>query len=92
MSLRPQAATPGMLEHMGRFLLTVVAFFAGLFVVGAVAVWLLKAVLGAMVYLIVGAAIVAAVGLAFSRARRSVGSQRNRNRISAATQTWRQRH
>jgi O-antigen/teichoic acid export membrane protein len=78
---------------MGRFLAGTVAVILGLVVVGALAIWLLKALLGVAIYLIVGAVVVGGGVLLYRRAKRAVGpGTRTRNRLDAAASTYRQRN
>ncbi|GAA4257440.1 hypothetical protein [Dactylosporangium darangshiense] len=77
---------------MGRFLVGAIAVVVGLFVVGAIASWLFHALLGSIFYLIVGALVVGGAIWLYGRAKRSLGSTRNQNRIEAAMSTWRQRN
>jgi O-antigen/teichoic acid export membrane protein len=78
---------------MGRFLAATVAVIVGLVVVGAVAIWLLKALLGIAVYLIVGALVIGGGVYLYNKAKRAVGpGTRTRNRLDAAASTYRQRN
>jgi O-antigen/teichoic acid export membrane protein len=78
---------------MGRFLAGTVAVVVGLFVAGAIAVWLFKALLGAVFYLIVGAVVVGGAVWLYGRARRGLsGGSRNQRRLEATLATWRQRN
>jgi O-antigen/teichoic acid export membrane protein len=78
---------------MGRFLAGTVAVILGLVVVGAVAIWLLKALLGIAVYLIVGALVIGGGLYLYGKAKRAVGpGTRTRNRLDAASSTYRQRN
>ena len=78
---------------MGRLLAGTVAVVVGLFIAGAIAVWLFKALLGAIFYLIVGAVVVGGAVWLYGRARRSLsGGSRNQRRLEATLATWRQRH
>jgi O-antigen/teichoic acid export membrane protein len=81
-----------MLGGMGRFLMATVAVIVGLFVAGAIAVWLFNALLGAAFYLIVGAAVVGGAVWLYGRAKRGLGSGRNQRRLEATLATWRQRN
>ena len=77
---------------MGRFLAGTVAVVVGLFVAGAIAVWLFKALLGAVFYLVVGAVVVGGAVWLYGRARRGLsGGSRNQRRLEATLATWRQR-
>jgi O-antigen/teichoic acid export membrane protein len=76
--------------NAARLLAWVVLPLVGLVLVGALAIWLLKALLGLAIYLIVGAAVVGAGVLVYRRVQRSIGpGTRNRNRIEAAARTYR---
>jgi thiol:disulfide interchange protein len=78
---------------MGRFLAGTVAVIFGLVLVGAVAIWLLKALLGVVVYLLVGAVVIGGGVYLYRRAKRAVGpGTRTRNRLDAASSTYRQRN
>ena len=78
---------------MGRFLLGTVAVLVGLVVAGALAVWLFKALLGVVFYLIVGAAVVGGGAFLYYRAKRALGpGTRMRNRLDAASETYRRNH
>ncbi|WP_327005107.1 hypothetical protein OHA72_60590 [Dactylosporangium sp. NBC_01737] len=77
---------------MGRVLAGIVAVVVGLFVVGAIAVWLFNALLGAAFYLIVGAVVVGGAVWLYGRVRRNLtGGSRNQRRLEATLATWRQR-
>ncbi|MDG6104259.1 hypothetical protein Daura_11535 [Dactylosporangium aurantiacum] len=77
---------------MGRFLAGTVAVVVGLFVAGAIAVWLFKALLGALFYIVVGAVVVGGAVWLYGRARRGLsGGSRNQRRLEATLATWRQR-
>jgi hypothetical protein len=77
---------------MGRFLAGTVAVVVGLFVVGAIAVWLFKALIGAAFYLIVGAAVVVGGVWLYGRVRRGLtGGSRNQRRLEAFLATRRNR-
>ena len=73
-----------------------VGIVAGLFalvVVGVLALWVFKALLGIVGYLIVGALVVGGGMYLYSKAKRAVGpGTRTRNRIDAAASTYRQRN
>ncbi|UWP84801.1 hypothetical protein [Dactylosporangium fulvum] len=77
---------------MGRFVVGAIAVVVGLFVAGAIAFWLFKALLGVLFYLVVGALVVGGAVWLYGRAKRSLGTGRNQRRIEAAAATWRQRH
>lgn len=77
---------------MGRLIAGTVAVVAGLFVAGAIAVWLFNALLGALFYLIVGAVVVGGAVWLYGRLRRGLSSgSRNQRRLEATLATWRQR-
>jgi uncharacterized membrane protein SirB2 len=60
--------------------------------VGVLAIWLLKALLGLLIYVVVGALVVGGAVYLYGRARRAVApGTRNRRRIDAATETYRTR-
>jgi hypothetical protein len=64
----------------------------GLVVAGMIAIWLIKALFGLIVYLIVGAAVVGGGIYLYNRARRAVGpGSRARRRLEAARETYRTR-
>ena len=82
-----------MLVGMGRFLLGTVAAIAGLVVVGALAIWVLKALIGIIAYVLVGALVIGGGMYLYSKAKKAVGpGTRTRNRIDAAAYTYRQRN
>jgi hypothetical protein len=82
-----------MLVGMGRFLLGTAAMIAGLVVVGVVAIWLLKALIGIIAYVLVGALVIGGGMYLYRKAKRAVGpGTRTRNRIDAAASTYRQRN
>jgi hypothetical protein len=61
--------------------------------IGVVAIKLFEAVLGFGVYLLIGALVAAGAVYLYGRAKRAVApGSRNRNRIEAATQTYRERN
>ncbi|MET7420807.1 hypothetical protein [Dactylosporangium sp. NPDC005555] len=77
---------------MGRILAGAVAVVIGLFIVGAIAVWLFQALIGAAFYLIVGAAVVAGGIWLYGRAKRGLSTGgRNQRRLEATLATWRRR-
>jgi hypothetical protein len=77
---------------MGKFLLTVVGGLIGLIIVGALAMWLVHALIGVIGYIIVGALVIGGGVWIYNRAKRAVGpGTRNRNRIDAAYKTYKQR-
>lgn len=63
---------------MFRFLLMAIATVAGLVIVGMLGIWLLKAALGLIGYIIVGALIVGGAMYLTRRARRALGTPRQR--------------
>ena len=82
-----------MLVGMGRFLFGTVAMIAGLVVVGVVAIWLLKALIGIIAYVLVGALVIGGGMYLYGKAKKAVGpGTRTRNRIDAAAYTHRQRN
>ena len=82
-----------MLVGMGRFLLGTVALIAGLVVVGALAIWVLKALIGIIAYVLVGALVVGGGMYLYRKAKKAVGpGSRTRNRLDAASSTYRQRN
>ncbi|MBT8223937.1 MAG: hypothetical protein HKP61_14095 [Dactylosporangium sp.] len=77
---------------MGRVVAGIVVTLAGLVVVGALAIWLFKALLGMLAYLIVGVLVVGGGVYLYGRARRAIGpGTRTRRRIEAASRTYRMR-
>jgi len=82
-----------MLVAMGRFLLGTVALVAGLVVVGALAIWVLKALIGIIAYVLVGVLVVGGGMYLYRKAKKAVGpGTRTRNRLDAASSTYRQRN
>jgi hypothetical protein len=78
---------------MGKAIAYLVATIAGVVVVGWVAVALLHALLGAFVYILVGAVVVGGGVYLYGRAKRSLApGTRNRNRLEAAERTYRMRN
>jgi hypothetical protein len=78
---------------MGKGIAYLLATIAGVIVVGWVAVALLHALLGAFVYILVGAVVVGGGVWLYGRAKRSLGpGTRNRNRLEAAERTYRMRN
>jgi hypothetical protein len=74
--------------NTGRLLAWLVLPIVGLVVAGMVGIWLLKAVLGLAVYVIVGAVVVGGGLYLYGKAKRSLApGTRNRNRIEAAYRT-----
>lgn len=66
---------------------------AGLVVLGALAIWLFNALMGVLVYLLVGIAVAAGGAYLYQKAKRSVGpGTRTRMRLDAAAETYRQRN
>ncbi|GAA1514770.1 hypothetical protein GCM10009827_031900 [Dactylosporangium maewongense] len=77
---------------MGRFLAAAAAVIVGLFVVGALAIWLFKVLMSVAFYLIVGAAVVGGGIWLYNKARRGLSSGgRNQRRIEAFLATRRGR-
>ncbi len=78
---------------MGKAIAYLVATIAGVVVVGWVALALLHALLGAFVYILVGAVVVGGGVWLYGRTKRSLApGTRNRNRIEAAERTYRMRN
>jgi hypothetical protein len=66
---------------------------AGLVLVGVLAIWVLHALLGVLVYLIIGAAVVGGGVYLYHRTKRAIGpGTRARRRIDAASETYRMRN
>jgi hypothetical protein len=66
---------------------------AGLVALGALAIWLFQALMGVLLYLVVGIAVAAGGAYLYQRAKRAVGpGTRNRMRLDAAAQTYRERN
>jgi hypothetical protein len=66
---------------------------AGLVALGALAIWLFQALMGVLLYLVVGIAVAAGGAYLYQRAKRAVGpGTRTRMRLDAAAQTYRQRN
>jgi len=79
--------------NTARVVAWVVLPLVGLVVVGALAIWLFKVLLGLVVYLIVGALVVGGGVYLYRRARRAVGpGTRTRLRIEAASKTYKMRN
>jgi hypothetical protein len=77
--------------NVGRLLAWVVLPIVGLVLAGMLAIWLFKALLGLVFYLIVGVLVVGGGVYLYGRARRAIApGTRTRNRIEAARQTYRQ--
>jgi hypothetical protein len=65
---------------------------AGLVVAGMLAIWVLHALLGVLVYVLVGALVVGGGVYLYGRARRAIApGTRARRRIDAAAETYRLR-
>jgi hypothetical protein len=78
---------------MARFLAWTLAGLVGLVLAGMLAIWLFKALLGVLFYIIVGALVVGGGVYLYQRAKRSLGpGTRTRRRIEAATETYRTRN
>ena len=78
---------------MARLLAWLVLPLVGLVVLGMLALWLFKALLGLAFYLVVGAVVVGGGVYLYRRAKRAVEpGTRHRRRIEAATQTYRMRN
>jgi O-antigen/teichoic acid export membrane protein len=79
--------------NTARLLAWILLPLVGLVLLGALAIWLVKALLGIAAYLIVGALVVGGGVYLYRRARRAVGpGTRSRRRIEAAAQTDRARN
>jgi hypothetical protein len=79
--------------NAARLLAWLVLPLVALVVLGTLAVWLFKALLGLAFYLVVGALVVGGGIYLYRRAKRAVGpGTRNRRRIEAATRTYRIRN
>ena len=82
-----------MLGGMGRLLLGIIAAIVALVIVGVVAIKVIGALMGIFFYLLVGAAIVGGGVYLYRRAKRSLEpGSRTRNRLDAASWTYRQRN
>jgi hypothetical protein len=77
---------------MGRLLVGTVAVIVGLFVAGAIAVWLFHALFSIVFYLVVGALVVGGGLWLYGKAKRGLGGSRNQRRLEATLATWRQRN
>lgn len=78
---------------MGRKLAGIVLLLIALWVVGAVAIGLLKTLIALVWYLVIGALVVGGAVYLYQRARRSVGSgTRAQRRLEAAVRTYRTRN
>lgn len=76
-----------------RLLAWLVLPLVGVVVAGWLAIWLIHALLGIVVYLIVGAAVVGGGIYLYNRAKRAVGpGTRTRRRLDAARETYRSRN
>ena len=65
----------------------------GLVALGALAIWLFQALMGVLLYLVVGVAVAAGGAYLYQRAKRAVGpGTRTRMRLDAAAETYRQRN
>ena len=65
----------------------------GLVALGALAIWLFQALMGVLLYLVVGIAVAAGGAYLYHRTKRAVGpGTRTRMRLDAATETYRQRN
>jgi hypothetical protein len=64
----------------------------GLVALGALAIWLFQALMGVLLYLVVGIAVAAGGAYLYHRAKKAIGpGTRTRMRLDAATETYRQR-
>jgi len=65
----------------------------GLVAIGALAIWLFQALMGVLLYLVVGIAVAAGGAYLYQRTKRAVGpGTRSRMRLDAAAETYRQRN
>lgn len=65
----------------------------GLVALGALAIWAFQALMGVLLYLLVGVAVAAGGAYLYQRAKRAVGpGTRTRMRLDAAAETYRQRN
>ena len=65
----------------------------GLVALGALAIWLFQALMGVLLYLVVGIAVAAGGAYLYHRAKRAIGpGTRTRMRLDAAAETYRQRN
>ena len=65
----------------------------GLVALGALAIWLFQALMGVLLYLVVGIAVAAGGAYLYQRAKRAIGpGTRTRMRLDAAAETYRQRN
>jgi hypothetical protein len=79
--------------NTARLLAWLVLPLVGLVLLGTLAVWLFKALLGLAFYLVVGAAVVGGGVYLYRRAKRAMEpGARNRRRIEAAAETYRMRN
>jgi uncharacterized membrane protein YedE/YeeE len=79
--------------NTARMLAWLVLPLAAVVAVGVLAILLFKALLGLLMYLVVGALIVGGAVYLYGRARRAVApGTRSRRRIDAAAQTYRTRN
>ena len=78
---------------MGRLLLGIIAAIVALVVVGVLAIKLIGALMGVFFYLLVGAAVVGGGAYLYYRAKRALEpGTRARNRLDAASWTYKQRN
>jgi hypothetical protein len=79
--------------NTARLLAWIVLPLIGLVLVGALAIALVKAVFGVLIYLIVGALVVGGGVYLYGRAKRALGpGTRARRRLDAASETYRMRN
>jgi hypothetical protein len=79
--------------NAARLLAWVVLPVVGLVLVGALAIWVIKSLLGFALYLIVGAAVVGGGMYLYGRAKRALApGSRARRRLDAANETYRMRN
>jgi uncharacterized membrane protein YedE/YeeE len=79
--------------NTARMLAWLVLPLAAVVAVGVLAIWLFKALLSLLMFVVVGALVVGGAVYLYGRARRAVApGTRNRRRIDAAAQTYRTRN
>src|SRR5262249_58730865 len=79
--------------NTARMLAWLVLPLVALVAVGALAIWLFKALLGVLFYLVVGAVVAGGAGSLFNRAERAGGPRpRPPRRVAAGAATHRPRH
>jgi O-antigen/teichoic acid export membrane protein len=79
--------------NVARLLAWIVLPLVGLVLIGALAVWVIKAALGFVIYILVGALVVGGGVYLYGRAKRALGpGTRARRRLDAASETYRMRN